>query len=203
MSESRDKVDISTVRGIGIESSQILKSLPDGITVQDREFTVIYQNRAMLAAFGNQLGMRCYRAYERRDAKCEECGISRVFQTGQPALVLRTAFDAHGGTSYWENACFPIRDEAGNIIAAAEVCRNITDRVSLEEEVKRRNIELGQLNNQLQRRTLQLRAMLQEMEKEVDDGSGQRSNSGMPRSSKPLANWPRGLRMRLTPQPSS
>ena len=45
-------------------------------------------------------------------------------------MVLRTAFDTSGNTSYWENACFPIRDEKGKIIAGAEVCRNITDRVS-------------------------------------------------------------------------
>ncbi len=168
MPEPHDKVGISTMRGVGIESTQVLESLPDGITIQDREFTVIYQNHAMLAAFGNQVGMKCYAAYERRDAKCEGCGVARAFQTGQPTLVLRTAFDAQGGTSYWENACFPIRDETGNIVAAAEVCRNITDRVSLEDEVKQRNIELGQLNKQLQNRSAELSTMFRQLEKEVE-----------------------------------
>jgi C4-dicarboxylate-specific signal transduction histidine kinase len=83
-------------------------------------------------------------------------------------LVLRTAFDVQGGTSYWENACFPIRDETGNIIAAAEVCRNVTDRVGLEDEVKQRNIELGQLNKQLQKRTKELTETFQKLEREVE-----------------------------------
>ena len=168
MSEPHDTVGISTMHGVGIESIQVLESLPDGITIQDREFTVIYQNRAMLAAFGNQVGMKCYAAYERRDAICEGCGVSRVFQTGQRTLVLRTGFDAQGGTSYWENACFPIHDETGKVVAAAEVCRNITDRVGLEDEVKRRNIELGQLNKQLQNRTAELSATFRKLEQEVE-----------------------------------
>lgn len=151
-----------------IESMQVLDSLPDGITIQDREFNVIYQNRAMLAAFGNRRGMKCFAAYEKREAMCEHCGVARVFETGEPTLVLRTAFDARGKTGYWENACFPIRDEAGNITAAAEVCRNVTDRVGLEEEVKQRNIELGQLNAQLQKRTLELTETFKKLQREIE-----------------------------------
>ena len=164
----QDACDLSTMRGLEIGSSQLLDSLPDGISVQDRDFTVIYQNRAMLAAFGNKLGMQCYSAYERRAAHCEGCGVARVFLTGEPALVLRTAFDAQGGTSYWENACFPVRNDAGDIVAAAEVCRNVTHRVGLEDEVKQRNIELGQLNAQLQKRTAELADMFDRLEREVE-----------------------------------
>lgn len=169
MSPLNDRIRISSNHQIGIESKQVLDSLPDGITIQDRDFNVIYQNRAMIAGFGDTIGKKCYAAYERRNAQCEGCGIVRVFQTGEPTLVLRTAFDAQGGTSYWENACFPVRGDNGNIMAAAEVCRNITDRVGLEEEVKLRNIELGQLNTQLHERTAELTETLQKLEREIKD----------------------------------
>jgi signal transduction histidine kinase len=168
MSHPNEGINNSAIRGLGIGLNQILDSLPDGVTIQDRNFTVVYQNRTMLAAFGNRLGMKCYAAYERRDAKCDGCGVIRVFSNGEPTLVLRTAFNAQGETSYWENACFPIRDESGSIIAAAEVCRNISDRVGLEEEVKHRNIELGQLNKQLQRRTAELTETFQKLEGEIE-----------------------------------
>jgi signal transduction histidine kinase len=157
-------VDSSTT---DVDSAQVLDNLPDGITIQDREFTVIHQNKAMRDVFGSQLGVRCYTAYERRDAICEGCGVARAFETGQPNLVLRTAFDAQGKTSYWENACFPIRDQDGNIVAGVEVCRNVTDRVGLEDEVKERNIELGQLNRQLQQQAEQLTSTVRQLEREV------------------------------------
>jgi signal transduction histidine kinase len=167
MTDSRDSKIFSALRGVGIDSRQVLDGLPDGITIQDREFTVVYQNAAMRDAFGDQTGTKCHVAYERRDKICEGCGLARAFDTGKPVMVLRTAFDAKGGTSYWENACFPIRDENGRIVAGAEVCRNVTGRVGLEAEVKQRNIELGQLNQELQRQTTRLTEMFHQLEWEV------------------------------------
>ncbi len=141
---------------------QVLSSLPDGVTVQDQDFNILYQNAAMIETFGSQIGGKCYEVYERRDQVCEGCGIRKVFRTGLPSMVLRTGFEENGSVSYWENNCFPLFDDKGNIIAGVEVCRNITDRVSLEGEVKGRNIELGQLNKQLKRKTAQLQSALAE-----------------------------------------
>jgi hypothetical protein len=143
---------------------QILSNLPDGITIQDRDFDIIYQNEAMRRAFGAHIGEKCYAIYERRDQVCEGCGVRKAFQTGEPNMVLRTAFEVDGTTSYWENVCFPLFDSEGNIIAGVEVCRNTTDRVSLSEEVKNRNIELGQLNRQLNQKTNRLQSALDERE---------------------------------------
>ncbi len=128
---------------------QVLGNLSDGITIQDRNFTIIYQNRAMVRAFGEQCGRKCYAIYERRDTVCEGCGLQKAFETGQANLVLRTAFEADGKTSFWENACIPLFDDERNIISGVEVCRNVSDRIGLEEEVKERNVRLGQLNRQL------------------------------------------------------
>jgi len=155
---------------------QVLDNLPDGITIQDKNFNIIYQNKAMIHAFGEHLGMKCYSVYERRDKVCEGCGVQKSFQTGQANIVLRTAFETDGKTSYWENACFPLLDSDGNIISGVEICRNITNRVSLEAEVKDRNIELGQLNRQLIQKTSQLISALgqceiaeQNFRKEIDE----------------------------------
>ncbi|MDZ7616945.1 MAG: PAS domain S-box protein [Patescibacteria group bacterium] len=128
---------------------QVLDNLSDGITIQDTSFTIIYQNRAMVLAFGDHCGQKCYVTYERRDAVCEGCGLRKAFESRQANLVLRTAFEADGRTSFWENACIPLFDDHQNVIAGVEVCRNVSDRVGLEEEVKERNIQLGQLNKQL------------------------------------------------------
>jgi two-component system cell cycle sensor histidine kinase/response regulator CckA len=155
---------------------QVLDNLPDGITIQDKNFNIIYQNKAMKHAFGEHVGMKCYAIYERRDEVCEGCGVQKAFRTGEANIVLRTAFEVDGKTSYWENACFPLFDTEGNTIAGVEVCRNITDRVSLEEEVKDRNIELGQLNKQLKNKTAQLMSALtqhevaeQNLRKEIEE----------------------------------
>ena len=147
-----------------ISSEYVLANLADGITIQDRDFNIIYQNDAMIQAFGCHVGEKCYAIYERRDRTCEGCPLQKVFATGKPHVVVRTAFAADGTTSYWENSCFALFDDEGHITAGVEVCRNITDRVSLEEQVKDRNIELGQLNRQLNERTAELQLALVERE---------------------------------------
>lgn len=142
---------------------QVLDNLPDGVTIQDKDFNVIYQNHAMRKAFGDCIGGKCYANYEKRDEICEECGVLKAFRNNQPVMVLRTGFEQDGSSSYWENACCPLHNESGEIIAGVEICRNITDRVTLEEEVKERNTDLGQLNKQLKRQTVELEMALAEL----------------------------------------
>jgi len=89
------------------QHEHVLASLPDGITIQDRDFNIVYQNNAMKHAFGSHIGAKCYAIYERRDQICEGCGLQKAFQTGEPNMVLRTAFGVDGTTSYWENSVFP------------------------------------------------------------------------------------------------
>ncbi|MBN2296613.1 MAG: PAS domain-containing protein [Pirellulales bacterium] len=129
--------------------AQVLEQLPDGITIQDRDFNIIFQNAAMKEAFGEHVGSKCYEIYEERSKVCEGCGLLKAFDTGKSNLVHRTAVSKGGSISYWENACFPLFNAEGDIVAGVEVCRNITDRVSLTQELRDRSIELGKLNDQL------------------------------------------------------
>lgn len=132
---------------------QILDNLSDGVTVQDRNFNILYQNKSMIDASGGYAGRKCYECYENRDEVCEGCGVSKVFETGRPHTVIRTAFLKTDESSCWENACFPLFDETGEIVAGVEVCRDISKRVSLEKEVTNRSVKLAQLNKQLKRQT--------------------------------------------------
>ena len=162
------------MRSVPIPLEQVLINLPDGITIQDREFNIIFQNDAMEKAFGVHLGEKCYAIYDQRDRICERCGVRKVFETGKPSMVIRTATLADGTTSYWENSCFPLFDHQGNIVAGVEVCRNINDRVSLEAEVEERNVELGQLNRELNQKTVQLEAALDksmEAERQIQEST--------------------------------
>ena len=147
---------------ISLLHDQVVSHLPDGVTIQDRDFNIIYQNDAIKHAFGDCVGAKCYAVYERREQVCEACGVRKAFETGKPNIVHRTALTADGKATHWENTCFPLFDEEGNISAGVEVCRDVTDRVSLAESVKERSIELGQLNDQLNRQTKELQKTLAE-----------------------------------------
>jgi len=127
---------------------QILSDLPDSVTIQDRDFRVIYQNDAMRETFGASIGEECFRVYEGRDQTCEGCGLQEAFATGNSSLVLRKVTEEDGSTTLWENSCFPLFNSAGEIVAGVEICRNITERASLVEQVRERNTELERLNRE-------------------------------------------------------
>jgi PAS domain S-box-containing protein len=127
---------------------QILAQLPESVTIQDRDFKIIYQNGAIRADFGSHLGEQCFRVYEGREQACDGCGLQTVFATGKPTLVLRTVPNDSGPPTYWENSCFPLFDAGGEIVAGVEVCRDISARILLEAEVKERNNTLIQLNRE-------------------------------------------------------
>ena len=142
---------------------QFIDNIPDGITIQDKGFNVIYQNIAMQKAFGDQIGSKCYAAYERRDRICEGCGVVKVFKTGTSTIVHRTAVTSDGTPSHWENSCFPLVNDNGDIVAGVEICRDVSGRASLADEVKERSIELGRLNDQLHRKTKELEKACQDL----------------------------------------
>jgi signal transduction histidine kinase len=147
-----------------VSETQLLDALSDGLTVQNADFDIIYQNRAMREAFGCHIGEKCFAVYERRDKICEDCGILRALRTGKANVVLRAGVLATGETTYWENACIPLFDGAGQPIAGVEVCRNVSSRVALEADVKDRNRRLGRVNDQLERQTIELQQALAQRE---------------------------------------
>jgi signal transduction histidine kinase len=147
-----------------VNAEQLLDALSDGITVQDLDFNIIYQNRAMREIFGSHVGKKCYAIYEKRCKVCEECGILKVMKTGQPSTVLRAGVLDSGATGYFENACIPLFNDAGQVIAGVEMCRNVTDRVQLEAQVKDRNLQLGQVNDLLEQQKVELQQALAQRE---------------------------------------
>jgi len=105
----------------------IIAAIGDGISIQDRDFRVLYQNEVHRKMVGDHVGRFCYQAYERRDAVCEECPVALSFQDGGIHTVERTA-PTERGTIHVEITSSPLRDPQGKIIAGIEIARNITAR---------------------------------------------------------------------------
>ena len=128
--------------------SQVLEGLPDGVSIQDREFRILYQNATIRSAFGSHLGEHCYQVYEGKDRKCEGCGLEAAFASGRPAVVIRRVTGGGNQESVWENACSPLFDQEGKIVGGVESCRNITQRSELEAQLNARTRELTRLNQE-------------------------------------------------------
>lgn len=140
-------------------SESIIAAISDAISIQDRDFRVLYQNRPHINIIGDHRGDHCYKAFEHKDGICERCPVEMAFRDGRVHTIEKTSL-TDNGTIDIEITASPLRDFAGNIIAGIELVRDITDRKKgnelkkhqhfLEELVCDRALELTIANKRLE-----------------------------------------------------
>jgi diguanylate cyclase (GGDEF)-like protein/PAS domain S-box-containing protein len=117
------------------KSEAIIAAIGDGITIQDTEFKIIYQNEIHKKLMGDHIGDNCYRAYAHREMVCTDCYMIASFQDGSIHTVERS-LSTEQGTLHFEITVSPLKDAHGKVIAGIEVVRNITERKQTEENLK-------------------------------------------------------------------
>jgi PAS domain S-box-containing protein len=116
------------------KSEAIIAGIGDGISIQDTNFRVLYQNRIHKDFIGDHVGEFCYEVYERRDHVCQGCPVASSFKDGRIHTSERTVL-RDDRMSYFEITASPLRDSTGEIIAGIEVVRDVTERKTLEEQL--------------------------------------------------------------------
>ena len=116
-------------------SDSIIAAIVDGISIQDMNFRILYENEAQKKMVGDHVGELCYMAYEQKEERCEGCGVAQVFKDGGTHVVERSA-PTDKGLVYAEITASPLRDSKGDIIAGIEIVHNITDRKKTENRLR-------------------------------------------------------------------
>ncbi len=114
----------------------VISAMEDGLTIQDKDFNIIYQNELLKELFGDRVGEKCYRVYEGREELCDGCPVKKAFRDGKSHASERKVVMPSGEVNFWENTANPIRDANGNIVSCLEVNRNITERKQAEERLR-------------------------------------------------------------------
>jgi DNA-binding response OmpR family regulator len=115
------------------KTESIIAAIGDGISIQDRDLTIVYQNDMLISYFGDHRGEKCHQAYNESVTPCVPCPVLASFEDG----VIRTTEmirPTRKGVSSFEVTTSPLRDAAGDIIACIEVARNVDQRKKLEQE---------------------------------------------------------------------
>jgi PAS domain S-box-containing protein len=142
---------------------EILDTLTDMITVHDRDFNIIYANKAAESILGlpllNISGAKCFEFYHGGGLPPEGCPGRACLRTGEG--VVFEAFEPHLNM-YIEVRTIPRFDGRGEITGLIHVVRDITARRLIEEEldihrnhlewlVGERTAEISRVNERLQR----------------------------------------------------
>jgi len=111
----------------------LVDAMEDGITIQDRDYNILFQGKLQRSIVGDRLGEKCYRVYEGREEICEGCPVQRAFKDGKSHTTQKMMVEPSGKISFWENTANPIKNASGEIISCLEINRNITERKKQEQ----------------------------------------------------------------------
>ena len=115
-----------------LRTQAIIAMIGDGISIQDPDFKITYQNEAHIRSMGNHAGEYCYKAYEHHDQICADCPLALTFRDGRTHRSERTV-DNNGSVRHFEVVTSPLKNADGHVIAGIEAVREITERKKIEE----------------------------------------------------------------------
>jgi PAS domain S-box-containing protein len=113
----------------------VFEAIGDGVSIQDTNFKILYQNNSHKKIIGNHVGEYCYNAYEKNEKVCTGCPLADTFKDGEIHTRERSA-PTDKGTIYVEITSSPIKVPSGEIIAGIEVVRDITERKQIAEALR-------------------------------------------------------------------
>ncbi len=113
----------------------VIDAIEYGLSIQDRDYKILYQSQPMVKAAGDHLGEKCYRAYEARDTVCDGCPVEKAFKDGKSHTAERKIVSPSGRVVFLEHTACPVKDAGGRIVSCIEIPRNITERKKAEEAV--------------------------------------------------------------------
>ena len=133
------------------ETQVILDSLPYRIMVVNMDGAIEAVNQTFLKEFGltsdEVLGERCHEVRGTLDIPCTEDKITcfhkdRLAELKAKGLITsyKDYRDETGNTRYDVITLTPIFDEKKEIVQILEASRDVTDRIKLEEEVRKSNV---------------------------------------------------------------
>lgn len=151
----------------------VLEGIGDGVVVVDRDFKIIMADRGYCSqvkmSCDEIIGKHCYEVSHHLSKPCyesgEECSVKKAFETGQRRRIIHTHFDKENKPIYIEAVSYPLKDVSDNVIAAIEVLTDITERVALENELKKKLKELEEFYDMAVGRELKMIELKEEIER--------------------------------------
>ncbi len=121
--------------------SSIFSSIQDGISVLDKDLTIIRVNPTMERWYSHAMpltGKRCYEAYHSISSPCQVCPTLQTLHTGQMAHEVVPRRGPGGSITGWLDLySFPLLDATtGEIRGIIEYVRDISERKRSEERLQ-------------------------------------------------------------------
>ena len=112
----------------------IFNSMSDGVTILDRDLSIVYTNRVQKEMFPeiSEAVMNCHQIFYRRNRRCPDCPVLKTLETGEMLRGEHMFKKGHLAGHYYEWTTSPISDAFGNVDEIILIMRDISDRKEYE-----------------------------------------------------------------------
>lgn len=126
--------------GLYREFKGLLDAIPDYLTFQARDLTIIWANQGAANGLSKEakdlIGQHCYSLWHDRTEACESCPVLRSFDTGEPDSEEIITSDGR----CWDLRTVPLKKESGKTIGVIQLGRDVTQRKESELALKQAEI---------------------------------------------------------------
>lgn len=117
----------------------VLESVQDGISVLDRNLTILMVNSFMERMYEDSLplvGKKCHEAYYGRTSPCFFCPVIPAMEQERKVTHV-VPYVRQGEVKGWlELTAYPFRDREGNILGVIEYIKDVTERIQTEDALR-------------------------------------------------------------------
>jgi len=110
----------------------VLSDIPDPVSVISPDYRILWSNNVVLEYLKANLdevrGRLCFEALLGKQRQCPVCPVRLVFDSGQSSVVEKSFAGPDGSVIWREVRAYPIRDEAGVVVAAIRIGFDITEK---------------------------------------------------------------------------
>ncbi|MGC8719154.1 MAG: PAS domain-containing hybrid sensor histidine kinase/response regulator [Thermodesulforhabdaceae bacterium] len=143
----KDRINKRAVKSESLLDA-VFKSVEDGISVLDKNLTVLYVNPTMEKWYSRNMplvGKKCFTAYHRATEPCDPCPSLRAITTGKKEVEIVKGLP-DSSIEWLEVYAYPVLDPGTNeIIGVSEFVRDITESVRREQALKKATDQLNAL----------------------------------------------------------
>jgi len=126
----------SNAIGLGLDLSHVIDLLPCYISIQDRDFRIIFTNQLFKADFGDATGKLCHTVYKGLREICPNCPVQKTFDDKRSHVNEETVQLSSGKICQILIQTSPILDDKGEVAAVIEMSTNITAIKKSQKELK-------------------------------------------------------------------
>ena len=138
---------MQSTQAISLTPELLLDAIQDGVSILDRDLTIIKVNRWMEDKYPSMMplaGKKCYAAYHNRLFPCPWCPCLPAMERDEPnSEVVPFSSGCGKQAGMLHITATPMRDESGAIVGVIEHVKDITPHRKIEEELQH-NEQLSQ-----------------------------------------------------------